>query len=56
MKTSIPTLQPSFQTEQADFFFPFRSCERVGLRREKSLFTFAIVGAAFRADLMDIPL
>src|SRR3989454_8971702 len=32
-----PTLCPSFRTEQADFFFPFRSCERVGLRREKSL-------------------
>jgi hypothetical protein len=24
--------------EQADFFFPLRSCEAVGLRREKSLF------------------
>src|SRR5260370_23553774 len=29
--------QPSFRTEQADFFFPLRSCEAVGLRREKSL-------------------
>jgi hypothetical protein len=28
---------PSFRTEQADFFFRFRSCESVGLRREKSL-------------------
>ena len=31
---------PSFRTEQADaFFFHVRSCERVGLRREKSLFS-----------------
>src|SRR5712692_5185149 len=30
---------PSFRTEQADFFFPLRSCEAVGLRREKSLFS-----------------
>src|SRR2546427_12417615 len=29
---------PSFQTERADFFFPVRSCELVGSRREKSLF------------------
>src|SRR5260370_5545442 len=29
---------PSFRTQQADFFFRFRSCESVGLRREKSLF------------------
>src|SRR5229473_3318653 len=29
---------PSFRTEQADFFFRIRSCECVGLRREKSLF------------------
>src|SRR6266446_1231544 len=34
-------LSPSFRTEQADFFFPLRSCEAVGLRREKSLFLFA---------------
>ena len=32
---------PSFRTEQADFFFRFRSCESVGLRREKSLFLFS---------------
>ena len=31
---------PSFRTEQADAFsFHVRSCERVGLRREKSLFS-----------------
>src|SRR6266404_759737 len=29
---------PSFRTERADFFFPLRSCEVVGLCREKSLF------------------
>jgi hypothetical protein len=34
---------PSFRTEQADFFFPLRSCEAVGLRREKSLFLFRLV-------------
>jgi len=32
---------PSFRTEQADFFFRIRSCECVGLRREKSLFVCA---------------
>jgi hypothetical protein len=31
---------PSFRTEQADFFFCFRSCENVGLRREESLCAF----------------
>jgi len=31
--------RPSFRTEQADFFFRIRSCECVGLRREKSLFS-----------------
>jgi hypothetical protein len=31
---------PSFRTERADFFFPLRSCEAVGLRKEKSLFLF----------------
>src|SRR6266481_1096545 len=31
---------PSFRTEQDDFFFPFHSCERIGLRREESLFLF----------------
>jgi hypothetical protein len=31
---------PSFRTEQADFFFPLRSREAVGLCREKSLFLF----------------
>jgi hypothetical protein len=35
---SQPAPTPSFRTEQADFFFPFHSRERVGLRREKSLF------------------
>ncbi len=30
---------PSLRTEQADFFFRIRSCECVGLRREKSLFS-----------------
>jgi hypothetical protein len=30
--TLIATLKRSFRTEQADFFFPFHSCERVGLR------------------------
>jgi len=39
--------QLSFRTQQADFFFPVRSCEPVGLRREKSLFDFAFVQAAF---------
>jgi hypothetical protein len=33
-----PFLTLSFRTEQADFFFRVRSCERVGLRREESLF------------------
>jgi hypothetical protein len=34
-------LCPSFRTEQADALsFHVRSCERVGLRREKSLFAF----------------
>src|SRR5271163_862173 len=32
----------SFRTEQADFFFPFHSCEMVGLRREKSLCVFLL--------------
>src|SRR5216684_5789535 len=32
---------PSFRTEQADFFFRIRSCECVGLRREKSLFVLS---------------
>src|SRR6266478_2271456 len=36
-----PPPPPSFRAEQADFFFPLRSCEAVGLRREKSLFLFA---------------
>jgi len=36
---SEPT-PPSFRTEQADFFSPPRSCELVGLRREKSLYLF----------------
>src|SRR5438128_1925137 len=34
---------PSFRTEQADFLFRFRSCECVGLRREKSLFAFTLL-------------
>ena len=34
---------PSFRTEQADFFFRFRSRESVGLRREESLFVFTIM-------------
>src|SRR5260370_9454551 len=33
-----PPPPPSFRAEQADFFFPLRSREAVGLRREKSLF------------------
>ena len=37
--TRRPSAPPSFRTEQADAFsFPPRSCEVVGLRREKSLF------------------
>src|SRR5258708_4145424 len=36
----VVTPRPSFRTEQADFFFPFHSRERVGLRREKSLCVF----------------
>ena len=32
-----PSPIPSFRTEQADFFFHFRSYESVGLRREESL-------------------
>jgi hypothetical protein len=31
---------PSFRTERAGFFFPLRSCEAAGSRREKSLFLF----------------
>jgi hypothetical protein len=48
MKALPPIAQPSFQTEQADFifFFPVRSCEPVGLRREKSLFDFALAEPA----------
>jgi predicted nucleic acid-binding protein len=39
---SIPS-PPSFRTEQADFFFPFCFlCKRVGLRREKSLFSLLL--------------
>jgi len=38
MSAAAPLAQPSFRTEQVDFFFPVRSCEPVGLRREKSLF------------------
>src|ERR1700730_5365808 len=35
------TTPPSFRTKQADAFsFTFASCERVGLRSEKSLFPF----------------
>ncbi len=43
--------QPSFRMEQGDFFFRFRSCESVALRREKSLFAFdfAYVGACLSA-------
>ncbi len=44
--------QPSFRTEQADFFFPVRSCEPVDWRREKSLFALALVGAAFLGGLL----
>src|SRR5260370_6346583 len=36
-RSARPPRPPSFRTEQADFFFPFHSCERVGLRREESL-------------------
>ncbi len=32
----------SFRAKQADFFFPFRSCEKVGLRSEESLLFFPI--------------
>ncbi len=35
-----PKPHPSFRTQQADFFFPLRSREAVGLRSEKSLFAF----------------
>jgi hypothetical protein len=38
---------PSFRTEQADFFFRIRSRECVGLRREKSLFSFPILVSDF---------
>jgi hypothetical protein len=48
MTTLAALTQPSFRAKQADFFFPFRSCETVGLRSEKSLQGFAVVGAAFR--------
>src|SRR5205823_13702135 len=34
-----PYHPPSFRTERADFFFRVRSCECVGSRREKSLFS-----------------
>jgi len=40
--------------EQANFFFPLRSCEAVGLRREKSLFSSTrrgnFVGASNEKD------
>jgi hypothetical protein len=48
MKAPIPLAQLSFRTERADFFFPVRSCEPVGLHREKSLLDLAFVGSAFR--------
>jgi hypothetical protein len=38
--TLAVAIRPSFRAEQADFFFRFHSCERVGLCREKSLFVF----------------
>src|SRR5277367_4681909 len=38
---SAPPPKPSFRAQQADAFpFTFASCERVGLRREKSLIGF----------------
>ena len=39
----MPDATPSFRTERADFFFRIRSCECVGLRREKSLFALCRV-------------
>src|ERR1700730_15930691 len=38
--TSLGWAPPPVISEQVDFFFPLRSCEAVGLRREKSLFLF----------------
>jgi hypothetical protein len=35
---SFPTSQLSFRAEQADFSESVRSCERIGLRSEESLF------------------
>jgi hypothetical protein len=36
-----PATPPSFRTQQVDFLLPFRSGEKVGLRREKSLFALS---------------
>jgi hypothetical protein len=47
MNASLYTTLPSFRTEQAEVFFPVRSSEPVGLRREKSLFAFAFVASSF---------
>ncbi len=43
---------PSFRTEQADFFFRFRSCEVVGLRSEKSLFLFGSNRPLYRRNFV----
>ena len=42
--TTTPSPSPSFRAERADFLFPFHSSERVGLRREKSLFACLPLG------------
>jgi hypothetical protein len=35
--------RPSFRTQQADFFFRVRSCERVGLRMSEISLRFAFI-------------
>jgi hypothetical protein len=47
-----PHPKMSFRTKQADFFFCFRSCESVGLRREKSLFLPAFLARSPRHPLL----
>ena len=53
MKAPTSTAQPSFPAEQADFFFPVRSCEPVGLRGEKSLFDLAFCRGRLGNELME---
>src|SRR5713226_2043962 len=43
-----------FERSRPIFFFRFRSCESIGLRREKSLFLFALPAAPV-ANLLQVP-